>query len=150
MNKVEQAIGKFSRGVNCAQSVLLTYCNELNLDMDSLLKLGNGLENILCEDEVCGAVTGAIMVLDLKYGTYEMENKLPKEKVQQMIEIFSEKFKNMNCSMLCKDLIGCNLKQKGMIGYAREKGVFKDVCPKLIKDAINIIEELQCSVQKVV
>ncbi|AJA48590.1 C_gcaxxg_c_c family protein [Clostridium pasteurianum DSM 525 = ATCC 6013] len=143
-NKVEQAVWKFSRGVNCAQSVLLTYCNELNLDMNSILKLGNGLDEKLYKSEVCGAVTGAIMVLGLKYGNNTNIDSASEEKVYEMINLFRERFQKMNCSTICKDLIGCNLRQKGMRDYAIQKGVFKDICPKLIKDAIDIIEELKC------
>lgn len=142
MNKVEQAIGKFSRGANCAQSVLLTYCNELDLDMNSLLKIGTGFGGGMRQGEVCGAVAGAIMVLGLKYGPDKIEDNEAKEKVYEMVRIFSERFKNMNCSIVCKDLLGCNLNQKGMREYAREKGLFKNICPKLIKDAINILDEL--------
>lgn len=144
-NKVEQAVWKFSRGVNCAQSVLLTYCNELHLDMDSILRLGSGLDDRLCEsDKVCGAVTGAIMVLGLKYSKDKSESNTSQEKVCEMIDTFKKKFENANCSMLCKDLIGCNLNQKGMRDYAKQKGVFTQICPKVIKDAINILEELKC------
>lgn len=144
MNKVEQAIGKFGRGANCAQSVLLTYCNEVNLDMNSLLKIGTGFGGGMRQGEVCGAVAGAIMVLGLKYGPDELEDNEAKEKVYEMVKIFSEKFKNINSSIVCKDLLGCNLNQKGMREYARENGLFKNICPKLIKDAINILDELKC------
>ncbi|MDF2503611.1 MULTISPECIES: C-GCAxxG-C-C family protein [Clostridium] len=142
MNKVEQAVGKFSRGANCAQSVLLTYCNELDLDMSSLLKVGTGFGGGIRQGEVCGAVAGAIMVLGLKYGPDKIEDKESKEKVYEMVGIFNEKFKKMNSSITCRDLLGCNLNQKGMREYAREKGLFKDICPKLIKDAINILDEI--------
>lgn len=142
MNKVEQAVGKFSRGANCAQSVLLTYCNELDLDMRSLLKVGTGFGGGIRQGEVCGAVAGAIMVLGLKYGPDKIEDKESKEKVYEMVGIFNEKFKKMNSSITCRDLLGCNLNQKGMREYAREKGLFKDICPKLIKDAINILDEI--------
>jgi hypothetical protein len=42
MDKAEQAIAKFISGYNCAQSVLFSFCDDLNLDKNKALKIACG------------------------------------------------------------------------------------------------------------
>ena len=65
----EMAEAKFREGYNCAQSVLFSFCEELGLDAETALKLSCGLgAGMGRQGEVCGAVSGGIVVLGLKFG----------------------------------------------------------------------------------
>jgi C_GCAxxG_C_C family probable redox protein len=139
MSNLEDIIEQFNRGINCTQCVLLSFSDELELDKELALKIAFGFGGGLCQGEVCGAVTGAIMVLNLKYG---QDNNESKEKIYEMVRTFSEKFKNINGSIICRDLLGCDLNEKSARKYATEKGLFKEVCPKVVKDAIEILEDI--------
>ena len=67
--KNEVAMEKFVAGYNCAQSVLYAFGPELGLDGEISLKLATGLgAGMGRRGEVCGAVTGGILALGLKYG----------------------------------------------------------------------------------
>ena len=55
--------------MNCAQSVLVCFANELNLDELTALKIASGFGGGMARAETCGAVTGAYMVLGLKAQT---------------------------------------------------------------------------------
>ncbi|MBC2582256.1 C-GCAxxG-C-C family protein [Clostridium sp. DJ247] len=143
MSKSEDAIVQFNKGgVNCTQCVLLSFSDELGLDKKLALKIAYGFGGGMCQGEVCGAVTGAIMVLNLKYGQDEIDDKESKEKIYEAVRVFSEKFKNINGSIICRDLLRYDLNQEGARKYARENGLFKEVCPKAIKDAIEILEDI--------
>ena len=69
MTKRELASGYFKQGYNCAQSVVLAFKDGLNLDDRTLLAVassfGGGMGRLR---EVCGEVSGAFIVLGLKYG----------------------------------------------------------------------------------
>ena len=64
-----QATAKFTSGYNCAQSVLWAFRDEVGLEEDVALKLATGLgAGMGRKQEVCGAVTGGILVLGLRHG----------------------------------------------------------------------------------
>lgn len=142
MSKSKNAIAEFNKGFNCAQCVSSAFNDELNLNKELALKITSGFGGGMCQGEVCGAVTGAIMVLNIKYGNSIADDSKSKEKVYEEVRKFSKEFKNINGSVICKDLLGCDLNQEGMRKYAREKGLFKEICPKMIRDAIDILENI--------
>ena len=80
--KSEQAVRKFGKGFNCSQAVLSVYAEEFGLCRETALKIacgfGGGMGRMAL---TCGVVTGAFMVIGLKYGnvdaneTFECKNK---------------------------------------------------------------------------
>ena len=142
MNKVEEASMLFSQGFNCSQSVLAVFCEELGIDKETALKISCGFGGGMRQGEVCGVVTGAFMVLGLKYGQNELNDIDAKKKTYDSVKNFSEKFKEINGSIICRQLLNCDLSVDEGMNYAKENGLFNSVCPKLIKDAITILEEL--------
>lgn len=139
MSKLEDIKELFNKGINCTQCVLLHFSDELGLDKELALKIAFGFGGGMCQGEVCGAVTGATMVLNLKYG---QDNNESKEKIYKIVRTFSEKFQDINGSIICRDLLGCDLKEESARKYAAEKGLFKEICPKVVKDAIEILEAI--------
>jgi C_GCAxxG_C_C family probable redox protein len=68
-SKVNEAEACFSNGFNCCQSVLSTYGKGLGLGEREALKIASGFgAGIAYMGDICGAVTGAFMVIGLKYG----------------------------------------------------------------------------------
>ncbi len=65
MNRCEQAVGYHKKGFNCCQSVLAAYQDLIGLTEAQCLTLGGGFGAGAGTGELCGAVTGAVMVLDL-------------------------------------------------------------------------------------
>ena len=63
-SKSQIAAEKFSEGYNCAQAVLYCFCDDLGFDKNTALKLATGFGGGMGrKEEVCGAVTGGIIVL---------------------------------------------------------------------------------------
>lgn len=79
-SKVDQAVACFNDGFNCAQAILSTYCEEFGLDRETALQLacgfGAGMGRL---QEVCGAVTGAFLLMGLKCGNSEAGDTVSKE-----------------------------------------------------------------------
>lgn len=142
MDKSENAIMNFKQGLNCCQCVLLSFNESLGLDKNLAIRIASGFGGGICQGEICGAVTGAIMVLNIKYGNDRAEDNEAKEKIYRVIRSFSERFKNINGSIKCNNLIGINLKQEENRILARENGIFKEKCPKFIESSINILDDL--------
>ncbi len=143
MNKAEEAIRLFSGNFNCAQSVLSAFAQELGLEREPALKIatsfGGGIAHL---DELCGAMTGALMVIGLKHGMVKDEDLEAKEKTYALSQEFAARFKSRNGSLRCTELIGYNLGLPEDYEKAREADVFNARCKKFVKDSVEILEEL--------
>jgi C_GCAxxG_C_C family probable redox protein len=129
--------------MNCAQAVLSAFAEELGLDKTTALKIalpfGAGMGRT---GGVCGAVTGAYMVLGLR--PYP-ELKTPserKERVYALVKEFNQKFTTLHNSLNCTDLLGCDLSTAEGLAAARSQELFATTCPKFVADAVTILEEM--------
>ncbi len=143
MNRVENAVSCFKEGFSCSQAVLSAFAHQFGLDRETALKVagafGGGMGRM---GETCGAVTGAFMVIGLKYGKTRAEDEQTKEKAYSLVKEFVEKFKSRNGSIVCRELLGCDLSTPEGAQIAKEKNLTTTVCPKFVQDAAEIIEQI--------
>lgn len=90
----------------------------------------------------CGAVTGAFMVLGLKYGKVKAEDTEAKERTYAQVQEFSRRFIARNQTMNCTQLLGCNLGTPEGRQRAKNTHIMDTVCPKVIRDAVEILEQM--------
>ena len=135
MNYVEEAVQLFEDGYMCSQAVLAVFCEEFGLSREQAFKISISFGSGMCKGEVCGACTGAIMALGLKYG----ENK---SKSDEMCVKFLDSFKKENGSYICRDLLDCDIRTEEGIKYAIDNNLFKEICPKMVESAAKIAQEL--------
>jgi C_GCAxxG_C_C family probable redox protein len=141
--KADQAVSLFKQGFNCSQSMVATYGEQFGLSREQGLKLGSGFGGGMgAMAETCGVVTGAFMVLGLKYGSDRTSDNEAKLNTYKLIREFAKKFKDLNGSITCKDLLGCDISTAEGYQTAKEKGLFSTVCPKIVQDAAEILEEM--------
>ncbi|MFX0023106.1 MAG: C-GCAxxG-C-C family protein [Candidatus Hermodarchaeota archaeon] len=143
MTNVEKAISSFRDDLNCAQSVLSTFSTQYGLNLDTALKLASGFGGGMGRlGNTCGAVTGAFMVIGLKNGMGIDKNTDAKEKTYQLIRKFSEKFKDMHGSLMCKQLLGCDISTTDGKEYFNQNDLFEKKCLQYVKNAVKILEEI--------
>ena len=140
--KVEQAVERFRKGFNCSQAVLGSYCEQFGLDCEQGFKVATGFGGGMRMGETCGAVTGAFMVLGLKYGNIAAEDKAAKAKTYKKVVEYTKKFKARNGSVLCKELLNCDISTPNGMKKAQKDGLFKSRCTKMVHDAADILEEM--------
>jgi C_GCAxxG_C_C family probable redox protein len=92
--------------------------------------------------ETCGAVTGAFMIIGLKYGKTKAEDDDARDKTYELAGKFVAKFKDRHGPIVCRELLGCDLSNPEGLKTAREKGLFDTLCPQLVRDAADILEEI--------
>jgi C_GCAxxG_C_C family probable redox protein len=146
MNKADSAANNIAeRRLNCAQSVLTAFNGELGLDNALARKIALGFGGGMGHTgKSCGAVTGALMVIGLKYGDQKPENAQEvKDKVYALVKEFSRRFSENHGSTECSQLLGCDLSIPENLAAAREKGLFTTLCPKFVRDAVNILESME-------
>jgi C_GCAxxG_C_C family probable redox protein len=143
MNRADRAVSSLKEGFNCAQSVLSTYSKLFGLDRELALKIaqafGGGMARM---GHVCGAVTGAFMVIGLKHGKLRAEDDEAKEKTYEIVREFVKRFKSLHGSIMCKDLLGYDLNIPEELKEVEEKQIWDDRCPELVKSGVEILEKL--------
>ena len=145
MDKVQQAVASFKdgEGFSCSQSILSTFSEDLGVDRETALKIATGFGGGMGRmGEVCGAVTGAFMVIGLKHGRINLEDKTPKEQTYALMEEFVRRFKERHGSILCRELLHCDISTEVGQKEAKEQKVYSTVCPKLVKDAADILVDI--------
>ncbi len=135
MNYVEEAVQLFEDGYVCSQAVLAVFCEEFGLSREQAFKISISFGGGMRKGEVCGACTGAIMALGLRYG----ENK---SKSDEMCVKFLDSFEKENGSYICRDLLDCDIRTEEGIKYAIDNNLFKEICPKMVESAVKIAQEL--------
>lgn len=123
--------------------VFASFSDLLGLDKETALKIGSGFGGgIARKQEVCGVVSGAVMIIGLKSGKIRPDDDVSHEKTYREIDNFCRKFIERNKSINCREILGCDLPT------AKERGLFSTVCLKCVKDSAEIIEELLCKREK--
>jgi C_GCAxxG_C_C family probable redox protein len=143
MSKAATALQKFKEGYNCAQSVLFSWAPELNMDQNLALRIATGFGGGMGrKQEVCGAVSGAIMALDMLYGRGEGEGKEKQEqayaKTRELIDTFTQQYGTVNCKSL---LGGCVLLSEDGQKQFREQGLIEK-CRAYVEGAVKILERI--------
>jgi C_GCAxxG_C_C family probable redox protein len=92
--------------------------------------------------ETCGAVTGAFMAIGLKYGKTKAEDEGARDKTYELVGEFVARFKDRHGSIVCKELLGYDLSNPQEREAAKEKGLFDTLCPQLVRDATEMLEEI--------
>lgn len=140
MSKTDKALELFSNNFNCSQSVFAAFAPDFGLDEKLALKLATSFGGGARNGEMCGAVSGALMVLGLKYGHFDAADSEQKSRAYAIAVEFTKRFKEANSSIVCRDLLGYDLTKPDEMACIKEKGLFGDVCPKAIKSAVEILE----------
>lgn len=142
MNHIELAKKYFEQKYHCSQAVLAAFAEELGLTEEQALKLGGCFGGGMCKGEVCGACTGALMALGLKFGQCDIEDLESRKKTNDVTVEFLDMFKTENGSYLCRELLGCDLSTDEGKRYAKDKKLFVEFCPKMVESAVLIAVKL--------
>ncbi len=140
---IDQAVTLFQQGFNCSQAVCAAHAVTLGLPRDLALKIAAGFGGGMGRHgEVCGAVSGAIMAIGLKTGPIEATDTSAKEDTYALTDELIVQFTARHGSILCRELLGCNIGQPEGQQYAREARLFTTRCPLFVHDAAEIVSTL--------
>jgi C_GCAxxG_C_C family probable redox protein len=143
MNRVEFAVALFQKGLSCSQAVLAAYGDQFGLESELALRVAAGFGGGMGRMAgTCGAVTGAYMLIGLKHGGTSGEDRRAKEKTFEAVREFANRFRCRNGTLVCRELLGCDISTPDGFQTAKEKKLSATVCPKLVRDAAEIVEEL--------
>ncbi len=142
MSHEEKALSYFEDKFQCSQAVLAAYADELGLTEEQALKVAFCFNSGMRKGEVCGACSGALMVLGMLYGQAEKNDFDSRTRANQMTERFLNRFRELTGSYICNDILGCDITTSEGVEYARSNGLFTTVCKDMVARAVRILEEI--------
>jgi len=137
------AVQKFKEGYNCAQSVMFNYIDRTGLSADFALRLATGFgAGMGRKQEVCGAISGGILVINCLFGRGANEDKSGQDKayakVRQLIDRFTEESGTINCKKL---LGGCDLlTDDGRKRFNDERLI--ETCHSCVDRVVKLLDEI--------
>jgi len=144
MSKNEEAVSSFCDGFLCSQAILSVYGEEEGLERELALKLATGLGGGMGRTaHTCGAVTGAILVIGLKKGPVSVNDVAAKEETYYLVREFLNRFQKDNGSVVCRELLECDIGTPDGYRQACEDKLFEKICPRLVESAVEILEEMK-------
>ncbi len=136
------AIERFNNGFNCAQSVISSFSDVIDIHEKELLRLSHGFGGGIGKlQETCGAVTGAVMVIGAlkKFSNEDDLKKHPD--VYKLTQEFVNEFQKQNGSYKCLELLNCNLNTPEGIKVYTDGNYKVTKCSEYIKSAVKILED---------
>ena len=133
----------FEQGYNCAQSVLLAFCEETGLSREQAALLastfGGGMGRMR---EVCGAVSAMFMAEGLIAGYSDPKAKEEKSAVYARVRDLAERFREENHSIICRELLLETQTTPGGEPEARTKDYYeRRPCGCYVEDAARMLAE---------
>ena len=141
-SKNQVAVEKFLAGYNCAQSVLYAYGPALGLDGETALKVATGLgAGMALRGEVCGALTGGILALGLKYGRGGRQDRSATEETYQKTLELMARFEERHGSCLCRVLLeGCDLRTAEGQQFFKEHDLLHKTCLECVRSVVETLD----------
>jgi C_GCAxxG_C_C family probable redox protein len=140
--QIKNAVEMFKNGYSCSQAVVAAYAEEFGIDRNVALKISAGLGGGLGRSgNVCGAVTGATLILGIKFGTTDPTDKSGKFECYKKVQTFCDEFKTRTGSLICRELLGFDFNTpEGMI-HSKQPGAFEH-CPEFVQIASEILDSM--------
>ena len=147
LKRAERAKNLFETGLNCSQSVIACFADVLGLSETAAAKLSAGLGGgVGRQREVCGAVSGAAMVLGFVFGGADGTDK---KRAYEKVREFSDEFKKRNRFIVCRQLLGLDEKERDSAAPAERTAEYykRRPCADLVFDAAEILEGMLCEAE---
>ena len=130
----------FDSGFDCSQIVLAEVSEELGMTREEAYRVAACFGIGMAQEGVCGAATGAMMALGIKFGNDAPNDFRTKMRLFELRDEFIRRFKEINGKVNCPELIGVKVHTLKETALA-EPGTF-DKCPLYCINSIRILKEL--------
>ena len=141
-NRPEIAVSKFSQGYNCAQSVFYSFCDAIHFEHNTALKMACGFgAGMGRKEEVCGAVTGGILVIGAKYGRGERDDRTATELTYKKTRELMDRFEKKHGTFICRKLLnGCELTTEEGQKHFKDNNLSNTICQPCVRSVVEILD----------
>ncbi len=141
-NKPEYAKNQFLKSMNCSQAILETYAPSLGMTVQQARKVAAAFAGGMGMGSECGALTGAYMVIGMKYGkTVDSDSHADTETFKRVTELTKE-FKARHKHIGCSELLESDMGTPDGIQKAAGKGYFTSRCPGFVNTVAEILDKV--------
>lgn len=142
MDHSQRAYDLFMQGYNCSQSVFGAFCDLTGIDFELSLRLsssfGGGVGRLR---EICGAVSGILMVAGVLYGyTVPADNSVKSEHYKRVQEL-AHRFAEENGAYVCRELLGLSGESHYVAEKRTDEYYKKRPCPELVRNAARLLDD---------
>ena len=106
----ERALRCFTDHLHCSQSILAAFSEECGITEETAFRLGSCFGSGMRKGNVCGACTGALMVLGLMYGETHAGDHEGRLRTNRLNDLMLDSFSKANGSCICNELLGCDVR----------------------------------------
>lgn len=139
---VEKSKELFLQGYNCAQAIAGGFAEEVGLNFETAIKLasslGGGMGGMR---EVCGAVSGAFVIVGAKCGYVDPTDSIAKANHYKTIQNLAEKFKEKWGTIICRDIMKQLSENKEQLLANKGENYQKRPCLTVVEDMAIILEK---------
>lgn len=145
MNHFELAQHYHEQGYNCCQSVLAAFGDVTGLDEKTALTLTVGMGRGANTGELCGAISGALLVLGTALGVDENDPVGSKRRAGAYMQRFQQCFIERFGALRCEPLLAAEISAPA--GSEAEKRGITARCAILIATAVELTEQLLAEIE---
>ena len=138
----KRALQCFDHQLHCSQSILAAFSEECGITEEQAFRLGSCFGSGMRKGNVCGACTGALMVLGLMYGETCASDREGRQRTNELNDLMMDRFSEANGSCICNELLGCDIRTPEGVQYARDNQLFTEFCPKMVASTVDILEDI--------
>ena len=144
MDHAEKARALFLEGYNCAQAVMCAFEDLTGMDRETSARLassfGGGMGRMR---EVCGTVSGGLIVLGILRGYEDPKDLKAKTDHYHLVQEFARRFRGINGTIICRELLKNVQTKPGNEPEARTPEYYASrPCLRHVGEAAAIVDEL--------
>ena len=140
MDRATKAAQLFTEGYNCAQAVAVAYSDLIGLTPEFTAKMassfGGGMGRMR---EVCGAVSGMLLVAGILYGYDSNDDDEKKKDHYALVQDLAGQFRERNGSIICREILKNPPSDPAPTPRTAEFYAQRP-CAKMVYDAVDILE----------
>lgn len=140
--RAARAAAYFSGGLSCSQAVFAVFSERYGLGESTAMKVATCLGGGVQSAGVCGAVSGAALVIGLKDGQTVPGEGAVRKFANEKTREFLRRFKERHTHVDCRDLLGCDITTPDGRQHALTGKLFTEKCRDYVKDAVIILQEM--------
>lgn len=137
MNRYQIAFDTHAEGFNCCTAVVFAFQDKLGLTAEQCYAVTSGMGGGLRTGEVCGAVSGGVMVLGALAPHNKQTGPEGKEYNITLTQEFQRRFAEKQGYICCRDLKPIDAKYQ----VKKLEGEFNN-CNHYILTAVEVLEEM--------
>lgn len=127
----------------CTQKICQRFASRLGISEKQALGMGAPFGSGMGHGETCGCITGALLVLGMRYAPERMEDaEKMSALLQDQVADFEERFLSKWNSLICKEILETDLSEPGAMKAAAEKGLFANICGPMLTEVCDILEDM--------